>query len=187
MKTRKLETGRSVSVHHNDGLRKRCDCARRAWAKCSHSWHFSFKWKETHHRFPLDKYATVPIASKDAARTEADRLRILIRGGQFPPATTAPATPADLTFEQFTTKWREHGRADASDSLKANDLAICTRLGNLLASNSNSDTKSDANSDTKSDAESDAKSDADDLHRQWHCNQRTLWRSGCPPAGQHVI
>lgn len=142
MKTRKLETGRTVSVHHNDGLRKRCDCARRAWAKCSHSWHFSFKWKETHHRFPLDKYATVPIASKDAARTEADRLRILIRGGQFPPATTAPATPADLTFEQFTTKWREHGRADASDSLKTNDLAICTRLGNLLVDGERLSTRS---------------------------------------------
>lgn len=25
-----------------DGIKKRCDCARRSWPKCAHSWHFSF-------------------------------------------------------------------------------------------------------------------------------------------------
>ena len=134
MKIRKLKTGRTVTLHRNDGLRKRCECQRRSWATCPHPWHFSFKWKDTHHRFPLDRHAAQRIITKDDARTEAERLRIAIRGGQFPPVTTTTATvtPADLTFEQFSTKWRENGRTDVRDTLKANDTAICKRLGNLL-------------------------------------------------------
>ena len=42
--------------HHNDGLRKRCDCLddpRRQWAKCAHPWHFGFKWDSQHYRFSV--------------------------------------------------------------------------------------------------------------------------------------
>jgi integrase len=131
MKTRTLKSGRTVALHDNNGLRKRCGCPRRKWASCSHPWHFSFKWKDTHHRFPLDKYAEHPIRTKDDARTEAERLRIAIRGGNFPPVSvnsSVAATAADLTFETFGEKWREHGRADQSDSQKANEKAYLKQL-----------------------------------------------------------
>src|SRR5687767_13283186 len=109
MKKRTLANGTSVSVHHNDGLRKRCECPRRAWPKCPHPWHFSFKWNGVHHRFPLDRYTEKRIRSKDEARAESDRLRAAIRDGQFPPvaATTGAAVTAEgLTFADFAKKWR---------------------------------------------------------------------------------
>jgi integrase len=121
--------------HRNDGLRKRCDCARRAWPKCPHPWHFNFKVRGgAHYRFPLDRYATQRIVTKDDARAEADRLRSLIRAGQFPPvATLSPAaTTADaLTFAQFTAVWRERARTDMRPAQRVNDAAICTRLAAL--------------------------------------------------------
>jgi integrase len=133
MKTRTLKDGRAVTIHRNDGLRKRCDCPRRAWATCPHPWHFSFKWKDTHYRFPIDRYATAPIRTKDDARTEAERLRIAIREGRFPPASAAaPTTAADLTFETFAEKWRTGPRATMPDTLRANDEAICRRFGSLV-------------------------------------------------------
>lgn len=132
-KTRTLtKGGRSVAVtvHRNDGLRKRCECPRRSWATCPHSWYFAFKWRETHHRFPLDKYAAHHIASREDAKHERDRLRREIREGRFPPVPTpaTPATPGDLSFEQFASKWRERARADQRPALIANDAAICRRL-----------------------------------------------------------
>ena len=43
-----------MSRHQNDGLRKICGCARRAWPKCPHPWHFNFKLKGGRsHRFSL--------------------------------------------------------------------------------------------------------------------------------------
>jgi integrase len=125
----------------NDGLRKRCDCARRAWAKCPHPWHFNYKVPGgEHHRFPIGKYADPAhsIVTREDAKNERDRLRILIRNGQFPPAPPAPpgapTTPADLTFVAFAEKWRTHGRDTDKLNLtqRANDAAICKRLGGLL-------------------------------------------------------
>lgn len=136
-KVRTLANGRTITIHQNSGLRKRCSCARRAWATCPHAWHFSFKWRETHHRFPIDRYATGPVVTKADAQNEADRLRREIRAGQFPPlATATPITPEALTFKQFAEKWREAGRADARPMLKANDAAICRRLGALAVDGS---------------------------------------------------
>src|SRR5439155_10552443 len=69
------------------------------------------------------------------ALAERDRSRLLIRDGKFRPATTTPATPttpSDLTFETFTEKWRTVARATMADTLRANDAAICKRLGDLL-------------------------------------------------------
>ena len=41
--------------HQNRGLRKICDCPRRTWAKCPHSWHFNFKPKGgPSYRFSVD-------------------------------------------------------------------------------------------------------------------------------------
>jgi integrase len=134
MKTRTLANGRPVTVHRNNGLCKRCECARRAWATCAHPWHFSFKWKDVHHRFSVDRYAEGPIADRDAARTEADRLRILIRGGQFPPVVVVPAAPvqpADLTFETFAAKWQTNARSQQSPNQQLNDQGIVNRLAAL--------------------------------------------------------
>ena len=81
------------------GLRKRCTCASRAWAKCKHPWHFDFKHNEERYQFSLDRQigrlvraadgtwgrdrATLgkPITDKTAAETERDRLKVAIRDG----------------------------------------------------------------------------------------------------------
>ena len=134
IKTRTLQNGRTVTVHRNDGLRKRCECPRRAWPKCPHSWHFSFKWRGVHHRFPLDQHCSQHIVSKNDARAESDRLRAGIREGRFPlttPTSSAPAEASALTFEQFAKHWRERGRGEATDTQKANEATACTRLGAL--------------------------------------------------------
>jgi len=133
----KLLGDRLVTIHRNDGLRKRCSCARRSWASCPHPWHFSFKPKgsTTHHRFPIDRYADHPIVTRDEARDEAERLRREIRAGHFPPVSStpsAPTTPADVTFATFSEKWRTIARANEADTLRANDTAICKRLGDLV-------------------------------------------------------
>jgi integrase len=129
MKTRTLASGRSVTVHRNDGLRKRCSCPRRMWPKCPDSWHFSFKWKDAHHRFPLDRYANRHVVSKDDARAEADRLRAAIRDGHFPPAPPdTPSAPSGLTFSAFADLWRTRAREQQSDTQRKNDQGIITRL-----------------------------------------------------------
>lgn len=138
MKTRTVK-GREVSVHRNDGLRKRCDCPRRAWPKCPHPWHFSFKWAGVHHRFALDdRYCERMPTKKDAARAEADRLRAVIRAGQSPLRHGAPSAVAieagALTFDQFTERWRERERAAMKRQQRASDASRCKRLGTLLVS-----------------------------------------------------
>lgn len=126
--------GQRVFVHQNNGLRKRCSCQRRAWAKCPHPWHFSFKWRGVHHRFQLDKYAAEPVTDKHRARSEADRLRSLIREGKFPPPAHGPTmitTPEALTLDAFMTKWRENARDGMKKQQQACDRSHCKRLGNV--------------------------------------------------------
>ena len=89
--------------HRNDGLRKRCECSRRAWAKCSHPWHFGFKWNGTHHRFSLDKHLAQRIDSKTEAETEAEKIRIAIREGTF----GQPAPREDMTLRQLADTYLE--------------------------------------------------------------------------------
>jgi integrase len=115
--SRLLKSARVVVVHHNDGLRKRCDCTRRSWSKCSHDWHFSFKWGPTHWRFSLDKHLSRQLKSKDEARAEADRIRGEIRAGAFRlDNAPAPVTdPAALTFEAFAEIWLERAQRPTRD------------------------------------------------------------------------
>jgi integrase len=133
-KTRTLKDGQAVTIHNNDGIRKRCRCQRRAWSSCPHPWAFSFKVKGSKaERFLLSKYADHPITSRADALAERDRLRILIRNGQpLAPTPATPATPADLTFETFAEKWRTTARVAMPDTLKDNDAAIRKRLGDLV-------------------------------------------------------
>ena len=56
----------------NHGLRKRCDCKRRNWPKCSHSWYLNFKWKDAHFRLSLDREVGRRVATKGEAEAEAE-------------------------------------------------------------------------------------------------------------------
>jgi integrase len=94
----------------NHGIRKRCKCPRAIWGKCSHPWHFNFKWGGTSYRLSLEKEADHPIRTRDEARAEADRLRAAIRSRKYPalPETAAPASaPTALTFRQFAELWHQ--------------------------------------------------------------------------------
>jgi integrase len=93
--------------HRNDGLRKRCKCARRKWSKCPHPWHFAFKWNDKHYRFSLDRELPQRITSKIEAEAQADRLRQAIREGTFSSGRTAAQTAGVLTFAEFAEIWFE--------------------------------------------------------------------------------
>ena len=70
--------------HRNAGLRKQCGCARKAWPKCAHPWHFNFKARGgPAHRFSLDKHFNRHIDSKSEAEDLAADLRKQIRAGTF--------------------------------------------------------------------------------------------------------
>lgn len=97
----------------HDGLKKRCDCGRRKWSKCSHPWHFSFHHAGREHRFSLDVVAR-QRGERNLPRTKSeadiwrDRLRSEIRSGAVPnvvPAAAAPTTR--LTFADVVKAYRE--------------------------------------------------------------------------------
>ena len=75
-------------------MRKRCDCPRRAWAKCPHPWHLAYQWRGKRYRVSLDKERHEPIGSKTKADEYAETIRIAIRGGTFHTDTPTPG----LTF-----------------------------------------------------------------------------------------
>lgn len=93
--------------HQNRGLRKLCDCPRRTWAKCSHSWHFNFKPKGgPSYRFSVDSEAGKHIESKTDAEARADNWRTAIRTGTFRrradlAAVEATPTPETLLLQTF--------------------------------------------------------------------------------------
>ena len=131
MKTRTLPTGRSVRVHDNGGLYKRCQCARRQWSSCPHSWHLAFKWAGVLHRFPLDRAVGRHVGDRTEARREADKVRTAIREGRSPVEQRPAETPGALTFDQFGVVWRERARSTVSLGQQRNDVSILKRLGGL--------------------------------------------------------
>src|SRR6188768_2256051 len=84
----------------NDGLRKRCECAKRSWPKCAHPWHVNFHHGDREHRFSLDVIAKQrgekAPRSKGEATAWRNRLRVEIQAGDF--TATAPVPAAGLTF-----------------------------------------------------------------------------------------
>jgi integrase len=87
----------------HDGLKKRCDCGKRKWPKCTHGWHFNFHHRNYEHRYSLDVIARGrgehPPTSKSEAEAWRDRLRSEIRAGRLVDlAARAPAPEARLTF-----------------------------------------------------------------------------------------
>jgi integrase len=70
--------------HRNGGIRKRCPCPRRNWAKCPHGWHLNYRLKGgQHYRLSLDREVGRHIDSKTEAQAEAERIRTEIRSGTF--------------------------------------------------------------------------------------------------------
>lgn len=68
--------------HRNNGLRKLCDCARRNWPKCRHSWYFNYKPRGGQSwRFSLDVEAGKHIESKTDAEKIAGDIRTAINAG----------------------------------------------------------------------------------------------------------
>ena len=100
----------------SDNVRKVCAHPRRQWAKCECPWHFAFKWKETHHRFSLDKHLGRHIDSKSEAVEEAATIRKAIKAGTFgqvtPVATMTLRQLADIYIERFVDVQRKDTRAD---------------------------------------------------------------------------
>ena len=97
----------------NDGIRKRCGCARKNWPKCPHPWHFNYKHGDVHYRFSLDGEVGRRIEGKTEADAEAERIRTAIRDGSFRSACAAPQATATsgaaepLTFSAFAAIWKE--------------------------------------------------------------------------------
>jgi integrase len=97
-----------------DGIKKRCDCPRRAWPKCSHPWHFSFHHNGREHRYSLDRIARARGERPPVGKTEAvawrDQLRGKVRAGTFvdpdtPTAVTAVPTDTRLTLGDVIDKY----------------------------------------------------------------------------------
>ena len=59
MKTR-IVKGQIVTVHRNDGLRKRCECPRSGWVRCKHPWHANHSHGGKEYRVSLGKWARKP-------------------------------------------------------------------------------------------------------------------------------
>ena len=92
-----------MTRHHNDGLRKICDCPRRQWAKCRHAWHFSFKWDGRHYRFSLDRHLGEHVDNKTAADTAATHIKADIKAGRF----GQPAPRDEMTLRQLADTYLE--------------------------------------------------------------------------------
>lgn len=112
-----------MTRQRNFGLRKVCDCPRRTWAKCSHPWHFSFKWKGVHHRFSLNKHLGEDIDNKSDAETAAGRIRRSIKEGRF----GQPAPREEMTLRTLAATYLErYVRVERSSTAQAFTWAMDT-------------------------------------------------------------
>ena len=93
--------------HRNDGLRKRCGCARRNWSECSHPWYLNFAWKGVHHRVNLDRVLGRTLKGKTEAKTEAENLRAAIR----PAVSVAEGRRGCDDSADLQSDWRDFHRA----------------------------------------------------------------------------
>jgi integrase len=108
----------------NHGLRKRCDCPRREWPRCSHSWHLNFAWRGTHFRLSIDRETHKHVETKADALAAADHLRDAIRAGTFR-QVTAPAVEAGLTFGDVATKYvKQYVRVATRRKRAAAEMAL---------------------------------------------------------------
>jgi integrase len=94
--------------NRNGGLRKRCACPRRNWAKCPHGWHLNYKPKGgPHYRISLDRELRRHVDSKSEAVKEALKIRVAIDEGTFrSPTTSAEGGATSLTFADVASRYR---------------------------------------------------------------------------------
>jgi integrase len=143
----------TITREHNDGLRKRCTCPRRVWAKCKHPWHFNympdrgpaagepfrFSLKQRVNRVVKDAdgqwirdRATLgdPITSKTDAERERDRLRVAITDGSIFLAPAPQSQRDALTLGQLLSTYDEQylavNRPDSSNNI-ASQVGIIKR------------------------------------------------------------
>ncbi len=105
--------------HRNAGLRKLCEHPRRTWAKCACSWHFSFKWGMTHHRFSLDKHFKRRIESKIEADELAGDLRKQIRNGTFGRPTPVAAMTLQHLVDLYDERYDQVERASTREDFRS--------------------------------------------------------------------
>ena len=114
----------------NDGVRKICDCARKRWSECAHSWYLNFQWKGKQYRFSLDRELNRRIASKTEADGEAERLKTAIRDGKF--RAGAPALESlTLTklFAEYDRRYLQiHRKATAANTKSQTNVITRTVL-----------------------------------------------------------
>lgn len=90
--------------HENHGLRKRCDCPRRAWPKCHHAWWMNYKPRGgPAYRISLDKHLDKHIDRKADAEDAAGKIRSAIKAGTFGP----PAPREEMTLRQLADTYQE--------------------------------------------------------------------------------
>lgn len=87
-------------------IHKPCGCPRPKWVRCSHPWHFAFRYVGKEYRFSLNKQTGKPsgyVMTKTEAEQLADQFRHEIRSGVFQPAPrpAAPVPAVDLTRLTF--------------------------------------------------------------------------------------
>ena len=112
---RKAARGAMSTRHRNDGIRKRCDCPRRAWAKVRAP--VALQFRVGRRALPLQSRTTrpargegrsrqvaarseslgKPISDKTTALKERDRLRVAIQDGTL---QAQPAKRESLTLDQ---------------------------------------------------------------------------------------
>jgi integrase len=117
-----------MARHQNHGVRKVCDCGRRRWSTCPHSWKLNYKWASKHFRISIDKEAGRRITDRDEAKAEAEKIRIAIRAGTFGTPSPVATLPSDLTFQQLGEKWIENERTGKVERVE-NDQGCLRALG----------------------------------------------------------
>ena len=119
-----------MTRHRNDGLRKRCRCPRRQWAKCGHPWHLNFKWGGVHYRVSVDRYVGHHVGGgKTAARQAADRIREEIRSGTFVATSDPrPATPDAVTLSVYGAIFLERYTKARGKASWRNDVYMLKRI-----------------------------------------------------------
>ena len=122
---------------NNNGLRKRCDCERRAWAKCAHPWYFNFKPRGgVAYRFSLDGEVGYRVKGKTEAEKIAADFRAAINAGTFVLAadrrrlaTAAPHPHAGgVTLDVFATIYVEKHAKVSGKKTWSNDQHMLAQL-----------------------------------------------------------
>jgi integrase len=127
-----------MARHRNNGLRKLCDCARRNWPKCAHSWYLNFKPRGGKpYRLSLDVEHEKHVETKADAEALADRIRGEIRAGTFVRAADRRkanvrsadiSTPEAITVAAFSTKYLDNKVKPSGKKTWENDAYMLTQL-----------------------------------------------------------